>query len=54
VAAVAELEYRRAQVRHRIVTQLTLEGWTLRLLFAGGLLFLAGTVVRRRQMADGS
>lgn len=53
VAEVAELELRRAQVRHRIVTQLTFEGWTLRLLFAGGLLFLVGTVVRRRQMADG-
>jgi len=54
VAEVAELEYHRAQVRRRIVTQLTLEGWTLRLLLAGGLLFLAGMVVRRRQLADGS
>ena len=53
VAEVAELEYRRAQVRRRIVTQLTLEGWTLRLLFAGGVLFVIGTVLRRRQMADG-
>lgn len=54
VAEVAELEYRRAQVRHRIVTQLTFEGWTLRLLAAGGLLLLVGTVMRRRQTADGS
>ncbi|HXV90081.1 MAG TPA: hypothetical protein VD707_01860 [Gemmatimonadales bacterium] len=54
VDEVADLEYRRAQVRHRIVTQLTLEGWTLRLLAAGGLLLLVGTVMRRRQMADGS
>ena len=54
VAEVAELEYHRAQVRHRIVTQLTREGWTLRLLFAGGMLFLVGHVLRLRQTADGS
>ena len=54
VEEVAELEYRRAQVRRRIVTQLTFEGWTLRLLLAGGVLFLAGTVIRLRQSADGS
>lgn len=54
VDEVAELEYRRAQVRRRIVTQLTTEGWTLRLLLAGGVLFLVGTVVRQRQSADGS
>ena len=54
VDEVAELEYRRAQVRRRIVTQLTTEGWTLRLLFAGGVLFLVGTVMRLRQSADGS
>ena len=54
VDEVADLEYRRAQVRHRIVTQLTLEGWTLRLLLVGGVLFLVGTVMRLRQSADGS
>ena len=37
-----------------VVTQLTLEGWTVRLLFAGGLLFLVGSVGRLRQSADGS
>lgn len=53
VAEVAELEYHRAHVRRRLVTQLTMEGWTVRLLLAGGLLLLVGTVVRRRRTADG-
>jgi hypothetical protein len=42
VDEVAELEYRRAQVRRRIVAQLTFEGWTLRLLGIGvGMVILA-------------
>ena len=53
VDEVAELEYRRAQVRRRIVTQLTTESWTTRLLVVGGLLFLIGVVMRRPLTADG-
>jgi hypothetical protein len=54
VREVASLEYHRAHVRARLTRQLTTDGWTLRLLLAGGLLFLTGTVLRRRQTADGS
>ncbi len=46
--AVADLEYRRAQVRHRLLAQWTLEGWTVRLLIVGGLLAVTGFVVRPR------
>jgi len=42
VAEVADLEYRRAQVRHRLVTQWTLEGWTVRLLLLGAALVVVG------------
>jgi len=44
VAQVADLEYRRAQVRHRLVTQWTLEGWTVRLLLVGAGLVLVGVL----------
>jgi predicted transcriptional regulator of viral defense system len=44
VDEVAELEYRRAQVRRRIVTQLTTEGWTLRLLLVGMVLVIVGLI----------
>jgi len=44
VAQVADLEYRRAQVRHRLVAQWTLEGWTVRLLLLGAGLVLVGVL----------
>ena len=54
VVAVADLEYRRAQVRRRIVTQLTLEGWTVRLLAAGAVIWVAGVLVGSREPGAGS
>jgi hypothetical protein len=47
VVAVADLEYRRARVRRRLVTQLTFEGWTLRLLGIGGLIWVIGAIGSR-------
>ena len=54
VDEVAELEYRRAQVRHRIVTQLTLEGWTLRLLGVGAVVWVLGAIGGSREPGAGS
>ncbi len=54
VDEVADLEYRRAQVRHRIVTQLTLEGWTLRLLGIGAVIWVVGAVGGSREPGAGS
>ena len=54
VAEVADLEYRRAQVRHRIVTQVTFEGWTLRLLGIGAVIWVVGLVGGSREPGAGS
>ena len=47
VREVASLEYHRAHVRRRIVTQLTTEGWTLRLLGIGAVMVILGCLGRR-------
>jgi hypothetical protein len=54
VAEVVELEYRRAQVRRRIVTQVTFEGWTLRLIGVGAVLWAVGAFGGSREPEAGS
>lgn len=47
VAEVASLEVQRARVRHRLVSQWTFEGWTVRLLIVGAGLVLVSLLGER-------